>query len=142
MNEMRRLMTILNENAVPYDDYGYWIMPDGRIIPTAVMAHVDAAMEQLGIDPDEVGLDDDPEGEKNFNIRYDGLANGAVRVLTGRNELNIDFTEPTAAAMRALLRILPMYKGLPTYQLDDKQIASYALLVREVRQYIADMESE
>ncbi len=65
--------TIPLSRVVP-DNYGYWIFPDGQIVPCAVAAHAESACAQLGLDPDaELGDENDPNGDNNFNIRMTAI---------------------------------------------------------------------
>lgn len=121
--------------SIALDPYGYWIMPNGRIVPSAEMVHVRAAIAQLGYDDDV--LDDDENGDTNFSIRQEGLEKGAIRILTNsRGEFDVDFRNPPRVALQSLLKIVPMFKGASAFVLNDERIESYLRLVREIREYI------
>jgi hypothetical protein len=137
-----RVEEILTEaqQDIPYDEYGYWIMPDGEVVPTAVAAHVESALRQLGLDDSE--LDDDYEGQANFAIRQEALGEGAIRVVTTRGEFGVDYDDPTKAALRSLLRILRVFKSSDKFILDQytAPLTSYQAAVKWVREAIAEAE--
>lgn len=137
MRHFMDVVALLEAIDVPHDSYGYWIMPDGTIIPASDKSHVEAACQQLGIDYDSIDWDAEKEGEQNFNLRFEAIEQGAIRVLWEHGGiLNIEMRHPTAAGMRSLITVIQANPQAQGYLVEYDYNAQRFLEARQLLGYL------
>jgi len=126
-------------SRVPADDYGYWIMPDGQIIPTTEMSHVEAALKQLGRDANS--FVDDGDGNRSFDLKQNALDEGAIRIVLDpkRLEFNMETSiehGPSQKAVKSAIRILATCKHYDSFILENFGVSNYANAMKVLRDYL------
>jgi hypothetical protein len=137
MRQFINAVALLEAITVPQDPYGYWIMPDGSVIPASDKAHVEAACQQLGIDYDSIDWDEDVEGEQNFNLRFEAIEQGAIRVLWEHGGiLNVEMRNPTVAGMRSLIAVVQANAHAQGYLVEYDYTVQRFLEARQILAYL------
>lgn len=126
---MRKWIDLLE--SFQTSEYGYWIMPDGTVIPCINADHSELAANQLGIDIDE----DDEEAAR--EAVDDALDEGSIRVVAakGSQEFNAEWSDTaiTDDGKKALLGLLKLYSNREYFIMQNEYFEIYQQAVRYVR---------
>ncbi len=110
--------------------YGYWITPEGKIIPLITWSHGKIAAEEMGLDFSEY----DEHSER--DVVDQGLEEGAIRVVANRsvNFIGAEWSSfsVTSSAKRALLDVMALYPD-KDFILQDEHFNDLRSAVRFVR---------
>jgi hypothetical protein len=128
---MRDIMLLVEQTIPGYSGYGYWICPDGQIVPCSMMTHGEAAAAQLGI----AYSDEDSEEERAIVQR--GIDEGGVRVVAqkGSDEFSAEWGEMsiTTDARKSLISLMSLYQERDAYILGDEWFNNFKDALRYIR---------